>query len=48
MIAAFKWIHLTEDEGVTILFYIRDVTILYPENILLQSVLRTGRDGLVQ
>lgn len=48
MIAAFKWIHLTEDEGVTILFDIRDVIIRYPGNILLQFARRTERNGSVR
>jgi len=48
MIAAFKWIHLTEDEGFTILFDIRDVIIRYPENILLQFALRIERNGSVR
>ena len=48
MIAAFKWIYLTEDEGVTILFDIRDVIISCPENILLQFALRTERNGSVR
>jgi len=48
LIAAYKWIHLTEDEGVTILFDIRDVIIRNPEHILLQFVPRKERNGSVR